>query len=241
MSGSYVLGITIRCLTNDLGISLSERLSLEGVARADSTGIVESFIDKRSDSPTGVDRITGLAASKIYAYSLHAGRYRGLTWYDEESGVVWLLAAAHHTSGEPDDAYPRFRSLSFDQLLPTFDDYRRLEYGRASQFERALETQVPELRAKALSQPGTEIRGMIAGRIDVRLIALTESYPPILHLAVSTRLAQGAVQTPPEWMGAIVGMLYGHADSADLPYDNKWPGSPVLPDEITFADFVPNR
>jgi len=64
---------------------------------------VTAFVERRRRVPgSGTDEPAVTAAS---VYNLHHGRWRGLTWHDEDSDVVWLLgsvgtsraAAATHT------------------------------------------------------------------------------------------------------------------------------------------------
>jgi hypothetical protein len=234
------VGATTRCLTHDLGFNDADReRPIEDLAELDGTGLLKALLERRSLQPEGVDRIDGLQA-KINAYSLHSGRHRGLTWHDRRNGVVWLLAARFHTSGAPDDAYPHFRALKFEELLPTGRDFQALELSRVVSFAGALLEAVPILRRQALDAPGGEIRGSIGG-IGVRLVANAESYPPILHLAVSLRLPPYAI-VPPEWLGALIGTFYKHIDPDGLlPFDSLFPGAPLEGHEVAFADYVPDR
>src|SRR5438874_614878 len=118
MEGTAVLRVTRRCLVDDLefGASDLDRPLEELAARHQ---MVRAFVERRSQSPVGQETIQGLT-SRIVAYSLHSGEDRGITWHHVAAGIVWLLAAHFHRSGNADDAYPYFRRLDArGALLPT--------------------------------------------------------------------------------------------------------------------------
>ena len=105
------LRITSRCETDlaDLG---------EEAAAA----IVEKFTELRSQAPASGEVIAGLR-QRLCA-SLHAGRFRAVTWYEREQEIVWLLAAGIHRADSREDAYNQAIALEQAQhLYPTDEDY----------------------------------------------------------------------------------------------------------------------
>lgn len=89
--------------------------------------VVRAFVDQRSQDPKGQEW-TKLPVTSAPAYNLHHGRYRGLTWHDEDNDVVWLLGVGWHESGSRDDAYMVLkRRDEAGDLMPTEQDYLDLE------------------------------------------------------------------------------------------------------------------
>ena len=61
-------------------------------------------------------------------FSLHAERWRGLTWHDQDADVVWLLGAGYHRSGDRSDAYANLKRRDADgELFPDEQDYFDVE------------------------------------------------------------------------------------------------------------------
>ncbi len=70
---------------------------------------VTAFVERRSQSPRGQE-LTNLPVTAASVYNLHHGRWRGLTWHDEDSDVVWLLGVGWHESGSRGDAYTTLKA-----------------------------------------------------------------------------------------------------------------------------------
>lgn len=75
------LRITARC-----EIDLAD-LGIEAAA-----AIIEKFYEMRAAAPAAGEHIVGLQQRPCT--SLHAGRYRAVTWYDHARDTVWLLATS---------------------------------------------------------------------------------------------------------------------------------------------------
>lgn len=96
----------------------------------------------------------------------HRHEHRALTWYDDEAGVVWLVAYHRHRSGDPDDAYPYFDDLDArDALLPADEDYIELVRQRDQRFVDSVVIEAPSLLREARDQPGVEQRSMLGAGV----------------------------------------------------------------------------
>jgi hypothetical protein len=200
--------------------------------------IIRAFVQQRGQLPTGQEAIQGLT-SKIIAFSLHAGEFRGITWHHERAAVVWLLAARFHRSGKPEDAYPHFRDLDAKgRLLPAREDLEALTRGQAETLARSLLYDVPRLRREADSQPGTVVEGVVGGRIGVRLVQ--EAWDrPMLTVAISLRIIPGEMLLPPEWLISVAAAFFPELDANQLAVAFDLGGRPIRPDEVAFCDFTP--
>lgn len=192
VGSSYELRITQRCLSDDLNerVDLSEldnAPAIEELTRRHQ--IVDAFVSERSLQPSGT-RVVGRGRTDRPISRLGRGNdHRGATWHDEESGVVWLCASGRHRSGTPDDAFQHFhRLIDADTIYPTEEDYRLLEHERARRFVELLPGEAAALRAEAMQQPETEVRGMIAHAHEVGVVAvIVEAVGNELFLAFPAR------------------------------------------------------
>ena len=200
--------------------------------------ILRAFVERRSQLPIGQETVEGLTA-KIVAYSLHSGDYRGLTWHHEKAGVVWLLAAGFHRSGDPDDAYPYFRELGrAGRLLPTEDDIRRHMAAEQADFARVLLEEVPAIIDELRSKPGAVLTRVIGGRIAVRAVWEIDD-APMLTVAICQRLQGGGVDVPASWQFAVAAAFLPGSDPASLSYAWDLAARPIRSDEIAFCGFAP--
>lgn len=79
----------------------------------------------REDDPDKGEPISGIRP-RGKVCSLHVGKGRAVTTWDEEADVCWLLAwNGFHRNGHPKDAYQVFLELHIngDNLLPSPKDY----------------------------------------------------------------------------------------------------------------------
>lgn len=231
---TYELGITRRCIVEDLGCS-EPFPSLD--ALADDFQIVDAFVKQRSQSPIGPEAIQGFV-SKIVPYSLHAGRERGLTWHWESQGIVWLLAARFHTSGKPDDAYPYFRELDAKgRLLPATVDLAALEEARAVDLARELLSVGPRLRREALENAGVPVAITLVGRIDLRAVSDAED-PRLMTVAVTMRVRPGNATLPDHWLEAIAAAIIQGSPPDEIEFVLDFADEPLRRDEVAFRGFA---
>ncbi len=100
-------------------------------------------LHRRTQAPEVGDLIDGLRQRPCY--SIHAGRYRGATWFDAEHDVLWLLAAGLHSSGDLNDFYNVAVGLEqAGQLYPMARDYADLA---TDERRDRLDREAAELRA----------------------------------------------------------------------------------------------
>jgi hypothetical protein len=207
------LRVTLRCLQDEL------RLAPEDAgrhARELDHEICAAFVTQRSQNPIGVEKLQPIT-SNIEAYTLHAGRWRGVTWHDEEDNVVWLLGFGYHRSGEAGDAYPYLKQLDADgALLPTRADYDLLYELRDAALPSELRRLAFEMLESARSSVGEEIRGVLAGAFPVSVVVENEGGLEAVWLAVSHRLIKGELDPPPEWLRFVVAAFFPDAGFEDI-------------------------
>jgi hypothetical protein len=225
----YELAATERCIRRDLDLS-ADAVTEESAAQRGRHPLLEAFYGRRAQSPVGQETIEGLQAN-IVAYSLHAGRWRGLTWHDEELAVVWLLAARYHRSGERDDSYPHFRGLAKHQLLPTEEDYERVFDREAHAFAETVVGDAAAIAEQARAQSGEIVSGRVSGRISVRAVEWDGS----LRVAVRMQLYPGDEQVPAEWLMTVLAAFFPDASFEDLLWGRELTGARAASDEYVFS------
>ena len=143
----------------------------------DKHPVLKAFQERRSQSPLGQEAIQ-LPTSRQVVYSLHSGRYRGLTWFDEDDNVCWLLGVGFHESGSHADAYLVLKSRDEGgDLLPAEADYLALYRWRRTSGVSDLDDLVsivarigPEVLSAARSAPNTRVNRVIEGEIEIEMI-----------------------------------------------------------------------
>lgn len=243
-AGGYELRVTHRCLTEDLGFRDDEAdAPLLALAARTTLGgeFLRTFIDKRTALPEPADEgiLDGLAAGTPSMYPLRRGdQQRGVTWYDERSRVVWLVAAHHaHKSGAATDSYRYFRRLPRPHLLPARRDMMALQTERAVEEADAIWDDVPRLMSAAAASRNTEVRGHV-GRVPIGMV-MTTDIPPHLYVAVSRTWELAGTNPPEAWLFALLTRCYGHfyEEIGHLPVDTRMPHRAAA-DEDIYADFV---
>lgn len=179
--------------------------------------VVRAFVDQRSQDPKGQEW-TKLPVTSAPAYNLHHGRYRGLTWQDEDNDVVWLLGVGWHESGSRDDAYTVLkRRDEAGDLMPTEQDYLDLEMTleETRSFVVQVSEQAPALIAEARGRPGEEVHGVIAGRlgvgvqVEVVVIPGEEERLEEVWIGFGLPPLPGACELPPqpEWIQVVLAAM----------------------------------
>ena len=131
----------------DLGLSIDACAGRPATDFQDAHDVVRVFVERRSQEPKGQEW-TNLPVTSAPAYNLHHGRYRGLTWHDEDSDIVWLLGVGWHEADSRDDAYEVLKAR--DQagtLMPSEQDYLALEmsFAETQLFVTQVSQQAPAL------------------------------------------------------------------------------------------------
>lgn len=177
--------VTIRCLVDDLGISLPDQ-------DTDIGSLDHPLIDETRritpSSPRGQKRIAAIKHPMVYR--VRHGRYRGATWLDDAE-VVWLLGAAEREEGSPDDAFEHFESLSRDgNLLPTEADTKRDRIEAGTRFLRTVADEATRFVGESWASPGLELTRRLSDRLGV--ILYSNPGRDELWLALSRRDTAGA-------------------------------------------------
>ena len=225
----YELAATERCICRDLDLP-ADAVAEVPARQRERHALLEAFYARRAQSPVGQETIEGLQAN-IVAYSLHAGRWRGLTWHDEELAIVWLLAGRYHRSGERDDSYPHFRGLARHQLLPTEEDYERVFDRESHAFAETVVSDVAAVAEKARAQSGEIVAGRVASRIAVRAVEQGGS----LQVAVKMQLYPGEEQVPAEWLMTVLAAFFPNTPFEDLIWGRELAGAGAASDEYVFS------
>lgn len=178
---------TMRCLTEDLGISLpSEDVDLGEIDHP----LTAETRRLAPLSPEGQKRV--LAIDDRLVYRVQFSDRRGATWVDEENQIVWLLGAGDRREGSAEDAYVYFEELHrAGRLMPTPKDYMRDRVEGAARIITRIAEEAQEFLGQARVRPGTELAVVLVESVEARLyVELTEGLQEI-WLAVSTRDRQG--------------------------------------------------
>ncbi len=168
------------------------------------------------------------------AYNLHHGRYRGLTWHDEDSDVLWLLGVGWHEADSRDDAYEVLKARDeAGTLMPGEQDYLDLEMRalrRSCSSRRSANR--PQHRDEARQTLGQEVRGLIAGRlgvgvlVEVVVIAGEDESLEEIWVGFESPPIAGACDLPtqPEWILAVLAaMVPVQISFSDLDFSGAFP------------------
>ena len=218
------LRLTRRALA-DLGLDdrvLAGRRAEEFI---DLHPVIAAFVQRRGQDPEGQETIQ-LPVSRAIVYSLHAGRWRALTWWEPDLGVVWLLGAGYHRSGERSDAYAVLkRRDEADELFPTEQDYLDLEPDPADYVEAVIR-EAPNLVVQARQVPGEEIPANLAGVLDVSVMAVVveEAGQLLEEIWVGFSMPpKGPIPPHPAWLLVALAALFPSAEPEDLHHGGLFP------------------
>lgn len=218
----------------DLSLSIDAYAGRPATDFQDAHDVVRVFVERRSQEPKGQEW-TNLPVTSAPAYNLHHGRYRGLTWHDEDSDIVWLLGVGWHEADSRDDAYEVLKAR--DQagtLMPSEQDYLDLEmsFAETELFVTQVSQQAPALVDEARQTPGQEVRGLIAGRLGVgvlvEVVAITGDDESLEEIWVGFEMPPvgGACELPaqPEWILAVLAaMVPVQISFSDLDFSGAFP------------------
>lgn len=207
--------VTQRCLRDDLGLP-PEFVNREAANFAVEHEAVRVFVGKRSGAPAGGENLLDISAYG-HVKTLHVGKARGVTIFDEAEQVCWLLAYGEtHAVGERRDAYNGFVRLDErGELMPTPEDYLALESITSASVIDAMRKVSEQLVASARVDSGTE---------KTETLTLTDGEGVEIAVCIEM-LVFGNDSAEQGWMSFI------------LPYD-----APLTVDNLLdfIADLLPN-
>jgi hypothetical protein len=201
--------------------------------------VIADFVKRRGTHPIGGELIKSLLP-KLFAYSLHSGRYRAATWHQEAAGIVWLLAAHWHEQGSIDDSYPYFEQLlRAGRLLPDRSDIENVLAQRLPTFAQALLQDVPRLRRLAFTHVGHIQEGVIGGRVRIRVV-FENGTGGLLSVAIARRLLPGSLPLPIQWDVQLLAAFFPGAALEDIEYIDEIAGNALRSDEVCYCGLVPS-
>lgn len=215
MQSEYQLRLTHRAL-EDLDLP-PELAVLTADAYADRHECVQAFVERRSQDPEGPEA-TFLPVTAAPVYNLHCGRHRGLTWYDEARGVVWLLGVGWHEGSSRDDAYEVLKNRDeTGELFPDESDYLALR-PNPERFAYELDERSMELldRAEMTGEPQEAvIADALRVVVEVEVVEIeSQSLREVsLHVGMPP-LAKGVI--PSEWTPVVLAAFFRDADMQDI-------------------------
>lgn len=173
--------VTIRCLSDDLGISLPRPDT--DIGELDHL-LLEECRRLAELAPRGQKRI--LSIDHPLVYRVTHGRWRGASWVDEEHKLFWLLAAEQREEGSLDDAYVHFESLhDANKLLPTRDDYLRDRVEEGTRVLASIKAELPQAISEAREGPGEDHSSLLLDRVRVVVHVQRDDGIEMIWMAVS--------------------------------------------------------
>lgn len=233
-SNRVELRITARCWEGDLNLP-ADHDALTKVG--ERFGIVSKFLSLRGQSPTGQE-VFREGTSRPDMYTLHGDRMRGVTWYDKEYYVVWLLGFGIHREGHHSDAYKVLARLDRkEQLLPTVADYELLLRDRAAREIPEMVFKVRTLLAQARAEPEEFHSTIVREGVSVRLcvIQASDSSGGIEEF----RLAISAYHLEHGWMDIIRTTLWPFEETEGWKFVDNFPDLPPSSSELLFTHWHP--
>jgi hypothetical protein len=213
---------TLRCLTEDLGLDVP-------ALGMDLGDIDHLWLDElrriAPRSPQGQKRI--LAIAQPLVYRLRVSSARGVTWVDEEQGIVWLCAVHRREQGSDDDAYAWFANLHVGgQLLPSEDDRLRDRAEAAIRLQRELNAELLHLVDDALAHKGTELATDLGGYLPCRVLVMASGGVEEIWCALSSR-ATDRTHVPDRLRDILFAALERHFPDAVFEVRHDWPTGEV--------------
>lgn len=204
--------------------------------------VLFKFIEARSQNPLGQEATKNLAQSQGRIWNLHAGDYRGFTWYDKPRGTVWLAAAGFHRSGAADDIYKKVERLDAGgHLLPTPAEIAKpLEDDVDSILERL--SVLPELVQRSLDTPGVESRIKVMDAARVSVIAEVEviAGQDVGEVYIGVKIYRNDLGADP--IAAVIALAFpGREIGTDIKFRDSFPtdSRPAEEGEIIISCMVP--
>jgi hypothetical protein len=230
------LRVTQRCLREDLGL---DPAFVQRDARhfCSEHEVLRVFVVKREAAP-GTGEPVKDAGPRGSCISLHVGRGRGITIWDEAGDVCWLLAySGTHATHERRDAYQYFMRLDErDELLPTAEDYEALDESAEAFLIDGLVAASQGLYDDARANPGYEFNETFGSRSSMVVIDLVvEDNEEIEEGWISIGFSRDVPLTPTAALDVISRILPRHIAVESLDFASSFRGRPLRDDELVFT------
>jgi hypothetical protein len=210
---------TIRCLTEDLGLALPWLDVDLGEVEDPWLGELRRIAPV---SPQGQKRVLSIGSPLVYRLRFSAER--GVTWVDEDHGVIWLCAVHRRQEGSDDDAYTWFAKLHADgKLLPSGDDRLRDRAEAVIRLQRGLTAAMLRLVDDALSRKGTELAADLGSYLPCRVLVRGNGKIEEIWCALSGRAADGT-HVRDELRDLLFAALEARFPDAVFEARSDWPG-----------------
>jgi hypothetical protein len=202
--------------------------------------LLAAFVRQRGHAPDVGEATRGLT-TRLTTRNLHAGRSRGITWFDRDHGICWLLGGGDaHSAGQRDDIYRTLVALDARGLLfPTERDYLDVEEalepspgliaelrdGRDNLLEQARDEPGKEIRrkfGKDVLGVGVLVEVLVANDGDAEMVWIGFAF--LEHRAV---LGASVAELVPA-------LLPPEADFSQLSFPRSFPHRPRMPGEYVF-------
>lgn len=214
----------------DLGLDVAAFCERAADEYRDAHDVVEAFVARRSQNPEGAETTRLPSTTGVVVFNLHVGRWRALTWHDQDDDIMWLLGAGWHESGSIDDAYAVLkRRDERGDLLPTEQDYLDILPPASPDFISRVIEQCSELMARAHERPNEEVRTFIGDVVDasamVELVVIAAEQ--LREIWIAIRLPpreRDDLRLPSEWLTLVVAALLPDADPDQLRWQGPFPG-----------------
>ena len=209
----------IRCLTEDLGLTPPWLDADLGELEDPWLGELRRIAPV---SPLGQKRVLSIGSPLVYRLRFPAER--GVTWADEEHGVVWLCAVHRRQEGSDDDACTWFAKLhTGGKLLPSGDDRLRDRAEAVIRLQRGLTAAMLRLIDEAQSRKGSELKADLGGYLPCRALVLGSGRIEEIWCALSARAADGT-HVRDELRDILFAALEAHFPDAVFEARSDWPG-----------------
>lgn len=218
---------TIRCLVNDLHISLPD-LDID-LGTIDDP-MLEELRRVAPTSPLGQKRILSIGDRMVYR--IRHSELRGATWVQEENDIVWLLAVERREEDSSDDAYEYFQGLHENGgLFPTNDDRVRDRAEVVGRFVDRVREEAPGLLENARREPGVDHTFLLGEQIQIRMFVSRDSSIEEVWMAVPQFDVARAVV--PANLRDVIFVLFEEAlGEAAWEYRADWPSGALEWHEI---------
>ena len=221
---------TLRCLRDDLQVPLPPAVidlgELDHPILAKARELAQSY-------PQAQDRIWSIEDVAVYRFT--HGRYRVVTWLDDDTNIVWVCAA----DLRDDATYEYFRRLhERGELLPGEEgeeDAERRERERAYQFDAAVRAGVSEWLRDARTHSGEVRPFVLPGGAEILLyIAGNQGSEEIWLAMPKANAPEPVIGLLPRQRTYIVTAIEHEVGEFDAEQRRDWPLGPLHYYELAY-------